>query len=236
MVVAVGALYPAITPSHTPVPLVSASTAAAVPAPSPAQDADAPNSTPQWREPATLNAAVAVSQHGDGANIRAESGPSLVAAPIAPTTQMMIVRSEPSADASLPAPRRIPEPEAEHLEIVATNAAGEESATQEEEPGLNSKRIAAQQRSTPPQGRGRARSRHRPNKKPRGSKGQNEHLRVQDRHTDDRQETDGRTTPCDTGNVRAETFATGRERRLEHLRLKSQATMLVSGDGSTIDD
>ena len=141
--------------------------------------------------------------------------------------------SKRSDAADLPAACRFTEPEAERVEIVAANAAGEESATQEEEPGLNTERIAAQKRSTPSQGRGRGRSRHRPNKKPRGGKGRNDHFRVQDRYTDDRQETDSRTTLRDTGSVRAETPATGRERYLEHLHLKSQAAMLVSGDRST---
>ena len=229
---ATGALYPVITPSYTPVPLVSAPTEPAAPIPALKQDAGALNTMPEPQDQSSLDAGAAASQCKDSADTRAESGPSLVAAGIAPAAETMIVRSGPSADAGLPVARRFAGPEAVRVELGAANAAGEESATQEEEPGLNSERIAARKRSTPPQGRGHGRSRHRPNKKRRGGKGQDDHFRVQDRYSDDRQETDGRTTVPDTRSVRAETPATGRERYLEHLRLKSQTGMPNSGNGS----
>jgi hypothetical protein len=230
---ATGALYPLVTPSYKPMPLFSAPTAPAVPLSAPVQEADALNSMPESREQTSLDAGAAASQCEDSADTRAESGPSLAAASVVSAAETMVVRSGPSADAGLPAARRFARPGAVHVEIVAANTAGEEPVTREKVSGLNSERFVGQKRSTPPQGRGRGRSRHRPNNKRRGGKGQNDHFRVQDRYTDDRQETDGRTTLRDTGSVPAETPATGRERYLEHLRLKSQTAMLDSGNGST---
>ena len=230
---ATGALYPLVTPNYAPVPLVLAPTTAAVPIPSPLQDVDVPNSTSESREQPSWYVGAAVSQCEDGADTRVESGPSRVAASVVSAAETMVVRSGPSADVGLLAARRVAGPEAGHLEIVAASTAREEPVTRDEEPGLNSEHIAAQKRSTPPQGRDRGRSRHRPNKKRRGGKARNDHLRVQDRHTDDRQETNGRTPLPDTGSVPAESLATGRERYLEYLRLKSQAAVSASGDTST---
>ena len=143
------------------------------------------------------------------------------------------MRPESSADATFTAARRFAGPEAEHSEIVTMDIAGEELAAREEEPGLNPERLAAQKRSTPPRGRGSGRPRHRPNKKRRSGAAQNDHIRVQDRYTNDGQETDSWTTLRAAGSVPAESLATGRERHLEHLRLKSQAALLASGDKST---
>jgi hypothetical protein len=100
-------------------------------------------------------------------------------------------------------------------------------------PGLNRERLAAQKRSTPLQGRGHGRSRHRPNNKRRGGTAQNDHFRVQDRYSDGGQETNGRTPLPEPGSVPAESLATDRERYLEHLRLKAQAAVPASGDKST---
>ena len=222
---------PVITPSYTPVPLVSAPTATGVPVPAPDQDADALSYTPRSPEQISLVACAVVSRREDSADARARCEPSLVSAGVV-FAETVTAPSKPSDATDLPVACRFAEPEPVHVEIVAAHAAGEEPATQEVQPGLNNERIAAQRQSTPPQGRGRARPRHRPNKKPRGGKGQDDHFRVQDRYGDDRQETNGRTTLRDTGSVRAQSPATGRERYLEHLRLKSRATMLVSGDGS----
>jgi hypothetical protein len=228
---ATGAFYPVIAPGYMPVPLVSVPTAAAVPVSPHEQKADTPSSAPQSQEHAFLDAGAAVPQH-DSADTRAESGSGLVAAAIAPAAETVIVRAESCSDAGLPAACRVGEPEAEHVEIVAVNAVGEEPATQVAEPGLNSERLAAQKRSSPPQGRGRGRSGHDPNKKRRSGAAQNDHFRVQDRYNDDRQQTDGRTTPILARSVRGQTVPSGRERYLEHLRLKSQAAMLASGDVS----
>jgi hypothetical protein len=229
---ATGALYPLVTPSYTPVPLVSAPTVPAVPVPAPKQDADALSYTPPSPEQMSLDTCAAVSRREGSADTRGLDEPSLVSAGVV-FAETVTAPSKPSGAEDLSVACSFAEPEAVHVEIVAANAAGEESVAQEVEPGLNGERIAVQKRSTPPRGRGRGRSRHRPNNKRRGGKGQNDHFRVQDRYTDDRQETDGRTTLRDTGSVPAETSATGRERYLEHLRLKSQATMLASGDTTT---
>jgi hypothetical protein len=225
---ATGVLYPRVTPSYTPVPLVSASTAAAVPVFLPKQVADAQGSAQRPLEDASFGAGAAELQPEQTAETRVESEPSLVAVTIVPAAETMIVRSEPSVDAGPTAA-----PEAEHVEIVPANGTRQEPAPQDEEPGLNNERIAAQKRSTPPQGRGHGRSRHRPNNKRRGGKAQNDHFRVQDRYSDDGQETNGRTPLPEPGRVPAESLATGRERYLEHLRLKAQAAVPASGDKST---
>jgi integrase len=205
---ATGVLYPLVTPSYTPVPVVSLMPAAAVPIPVPEQEADAPSTVPESREQPSSDVGAASSR--------------------------MVVQAEPSAGTGLPTARRFAGPEAESVEIVATNTPGEEPAPQDdEESGLNRERVAAQKRSTPPQGRGRGQSRHRPNNKRRGGKSQNDHFCAQDRYSDDGQETNGRTPPPEPGSVPAESLATGRERYLGHLRLKTQATMPTSGDKST---
>ena len=141
---ATGALYPVITPSYTPVPLISAPTAAAVPVPAPEQDADALRYTPQSPEQSSLDACAAVSRREDGADTRALYEPSLVSAGVV-FAETVTAPSKPSDAADLPVACRFTEPEAVHVEGLAT----------------------------------------------------------------------------------------GRERYLEHLRLKSQATMLASGDKST---
>lgn len=89
------------------------------------------------------------------------------------------VRPDSSADATFTAASRFAGPEAEHSEIVTMDIAGEELAAREEEPGLNPERLAAQ----------------------------NDHIHVQDRHTNDGQETDSWTTPprgrkCSRGEPR----------------------------------
>ena len=76
------------------------------------------------------------------------------------------MRPESSADATFTAASRFAGPEAEHSEIATMDIAGGESAAREEEPGLDPERLAAQ----------------------------NDHIHVQDQHTNDGQETDSWTT------------------------------------------
>jgi hypothetical protein len=223
---ATGALYPLVTPSYTPVPLISVPTTAAVLAYPLGQDADAAPSSARPREQVSSEPAATEPQNEGSADTRAESGPSLVAVAVAPTAETMITRSEVIVDASSPAARDSGGPEAALVAIVDTNAAGEEA-------GLNRERIPARKRPTPPQGRGSGRSRHRSNKKRRGAKSQNDQFRVQDRYAGDGQQTDTRTTPRETGRAHVESPVTSRERHVEHLRLKSPATTLASGDKGT---
>ncbi|HTJ67183.1 MAG TPA: tyrosine-type recombinase/integrase [Actinospica sp.] len=230
---ATGTLYPLVTPSYTPMPLVSGPAAAAAPLLPPEQEAEAPSHVPQPLELASVVAAAVVVPQHDSAGTGAGSGSSHVPSPVVPAAETATVRSESSADASFTAARHYDEPEVRHSEIVTMDIAGEELAAREEEPGLNPERLAAQKRPTAPRGRGSGRSRHRPNSKRRGGKPRNDHFRVQDRYSDDEQETNGRTPLPEPGSVPAESLATDRERYLEHLRLKSQATMSASGDKST---
>jgi integrase len=249
---ATGALYPLVTPSYTPVPLVSAPTSVAVPVSSLEQDADdAPSRGARPREQVSSDPGAAQSRPEDNARTRAGSGPSRVGAagcparranpparpgggggggggggPGPPPPPPTTARSEPPADAAC-----ITEPE--HVEILAPFTASDASAAREAEPGLNRERIPARKRSTPPQGRGGGRSRRRSNKKRRGGKGQNDQFRVQDRYAGDGQQTDTRTTPREAGRAHAESPVAGRERHLEQPRPKSPVATLASVDSGT---